>query len=74
MRSGSLPNWLAAHRVFHHIVLPVKSARLTPASLAAVTLARSPASQYSECPAFTNTLCCSSIDAAPGADTSAWLT
>src|SRR6266702_3390271 len=74
VRLASLPYWLAAHRVFHHIRLPAKNARLTPAFLAAVTLARSPLSQYSECPEFTNTLCCSSIAAAPGADTSSWLT
>ena len=42
MRSASLPYWLGAHRVFQHIRLPAKNARLTPAFRAAVTLARSP--------------------------------
>src|ERR1700679_3032460 len=44
------PSMLAAQRVFQNTSLPVKKARLTPASRAAVTAARSPADQYSSCP------------------------
>src|ERR1700730_126048 len=40
------PSMLEAQRVFQKISLPVKNARFTPASRAAVTFARCPADQY----------------------------
>src|SRR3954451_5746807 len=42
--------WLFSQRVFQKTSLPLKKARLTPASRAAVTLARIPLDQYSSWP------------------------
>src|SRR5512144_100520 len=47
---------LGSHRVFQYTSLPLKNARLTPASRAASTFARCAPDQYSSCPTETNTL------------------
>src|SRR5262245_1011477 len=61
VRYGVLdPSVLVSHRVFQYTSLPVKKARLTPASRAASTLARWAPDQYSSCPMDTNSLCSSS--------------
>ena len=61
---------LGAHLVFQNTSFPVKNARFTPASRAAVTLARCWPDQYSSWPAVRKILCCSMMDAAPGWDMS----
>src|SRR3954447_9972937 len=48
--------WLFSQRVFQKTSLPLKKARLTPASRAAVTLARWGPDQYSSCPEDMNIL------------------
>ena len=48
---------LGSQRVFQKTSLPLKNARLTPASRAASTLARWPPDQYSSCPTDRNALC-----------------
>ena len=50
------PSTLFSHRVFQNDSLPLKKARLTPASRAASTLARCWPDQYSSCPTDMNTL------------------
>ena len=47
---------LGPQRVFQNISLPLKKARLTPASRAACTFARCPADQYSSWPLVMNSL------------------
>ena len=57
MRSCVLvPSALGSQRVFQNISLPVKKARLTPASRAASTAERCEADQYSSCPLEMKTL------------------
>ena len=57
MRSGVLvPSALGAQRVFQYISLPLKNARLTPASRAASTLSRCVWDQYSSWPLEMNVL------------------
>ena len=61
---------LGSHRVFQNTSFPLKKARFTPASRAAVTFARCWPDQYSSWPVDMKTLCCSMMDAAPGWDMS----
>ena len=51
------PSMLFSQRVFQNTSLPLKNARLTPASRAASTLARWPPDQYSSWPTDRNVLC-----------------
>ena len=56
---------LFSQRVFQKTSLPLKNARLTPASRAASTLARCWPDQYSSWPTDRNTLCSQQLAAAP---------
>src|ERR1019366_6260686 len=60
MTSRSGPTPVAASRVRRNIALAPRNARLTPASRAAVTDARSGGDQYSSCPSETSALAPSS--------------
>src|SRR5258708_5954769 len=51
-----LPSMLFSQRVFQYISLPLRNARLTPASRAASTLVRWPFDQYSSWPIDRKTL------------------
>ena len=62
---------LGCQRVFQNTSLPLKNARLTPASRAASVLARSRADQYSSCPL--ETIASWLSRSAALASTSAWL-
>jgi hypothetical protein len=55
-QAAALGSMLAAKRVFQKISLPLKNARLTPASRAAVTFVRCSADQYSSWPTERNVL------------------
>ena len=61
---------LGSNRVFQNTSFPLKNARFTPASRAALTFARCWPDQYSSWPADMNILCCSMMDAAPDWDMS----